>query len=76
MSAPRVAALDLLVVGALPLLSGGIRSMGTTRSVLMGSQEMSVTADRRLDVQLRAGIGVIAIGGALQGPRWRPERAR
>jgi hypothetical protein len=77
MNAPKIAALVLLVVGVLLLLSGGIRSMGTTHSVAMGSQEISVTTHRTPDIQLWAGVGLIAIGGALLlVPRWRRERAR
>jgi len=65
MSTIRIVAIVLIVLGAVGLITGGIRMGGTTHEVKMGPMEMSVTEERTLNVPLWAGIASIVVGGAL-----------
>jgi len=65
MSALKIAAIVLIVLGILALAYGGFSYMGKTHSAKVGSLEMSVTTKQTVNIPLWAGVGAIVVGGAL-----------
>jgi hypothetical protein len=65
MNALKIAAIALIVAGALGLAYGGFSYTKETHSGKLGPIEMSITERQTVNVPLWAGVGAIVIGGAL-----------
>lgn len=65
MSAFRIAALALIVAGALGLAYGSFSYTKQTHDVKMGPIEMSLKERGTVNIPVWAGVGAIAIGAAL-----------
>jgi multidrug transporter EmrE-like cation transporter len=65
MNALKVAAIVLIVAGVLGLVYDRFSYTNETHEVKMGSIEMSVKDSETVNVPVWAGVGAIAIGGAL-----------
>lgn len=65
MNATRLAALALIVAGALGLAYGGFSYTKDTTVVKLGPLEISAKEKERVNVPLWLGIGAIAVGGLL-----------
>jgi hypothetical protein len=65
MNNSRIAAIVLIVAGALGLVYGNFSFTKQTHDIKMGPIEMSVQEKQRVNVPAWAGIGAIAIGAAL-----------
>jgi hypothetical protein len=65
MNATKIAAIVLIVAGALGLGYGGFSYTKQTHEVKLGPIEMSVREKQTVNVPVWAGIGAIAIGAAL-----------
>jgi TRAP-type C4-dicarboxylate transport system permease small subunit len=65
MNALKIAAIALIVVGALGLAYGGFSYTKETHSGKLGPVEMSITERQTVNIPLWAGVGAIMIGGAL-----------
>jgi TRAP-type C4-dicarboxylate transport system permease small subunit len=65
MNALRIAAIALIVAGALGLAYGGFSYTKETHSGKLGPIELSITEKQTVNVPLWAGVGAIVIGGAL-----------
>jgi hypothetical protein len=65
MNATKIAAIVLIVAGALGLGYGGFSYTKQTHEVKMGPIEMSVREKQTVNVPVWAGVGAIAIGAAL-----------
>lgn len=65
MSALRIVAIALIVVGALALAYGGFNYTKESHSTKVGSIELSVKDKTWVGVPMWAGAGVMAVGGLL-----------
>jgi multidrug transporter EmrE-like cation transporter len=65
MNAFRIAALALIVAGALGLAYGSFSYTKQTHDVRMGPIEMSLKERETVNVPVWAGVGAIAIGAAM-----------
>ena len=65
MNNSRIAAIVLIVAGALGLVYGNFSYTKQTHDIKMGPIEMSVQEKQRVNVPAWAGVGAIAIGAAL-----------
>jgi hypothetical protein len=65
MSAVKLAAIALIVVGVLGLAYGSFSYTKETHGVKLGSLELSVKDKQTVNVPVWAGVGAIAAGGVL-----------
>lgn len=65
MNGIRVIAFALILAGALGLVYGGFSYTKETQQAKLGPIELSVTEKETVNIPVWAGIGAIAIGGAL-----------
>lgn len=65
MNPTKMAALALIVAGALALAYGGFTYTDDSTAVKIGSMELSVKEEKTVNIPLWAGIGAIVIGGVL-----------
>ncbi len=65
MNAIKVLALALILAGALGLVYGGFTYTKETHEAKLGPIELSVTDKETVNIPVWAGVGAIAIGGAL-----------
>lgn len=65
MNATRIAAIVLIVAGALGLLYGGFSYTKDTTAVKLGPIELSVKEKQTVNIPLWLGVGAIAVGGLL-----------
>jgi hypothetical protein len=65
MNAIKIAAIVLIVAGALGLASGSFSYTKETHDAKLGPLELSVKEKERVNVPVWAGIGAIVLGGAL-----------
>lgn len=65
MSAIRIAAIVLIVAGVLGLVYGGFSYTKDTHEAKLGPIELSVQEKETVNVPVWAGVGAIAIGGAM-----------
>ena len=61
----RIAAIVLIVAGALGLVYGGFSYTKSTQNLKLGPIELSVKEKETVNVPMWAGIGAIALGGVL-----------
>jgi TRAP-type C4-dicarboxylate transport system permease small subunit len=65
MSATKMAAMALIVVGILALVYGGFSYTKDTHDAKIGPLELSVKDKERVNIPVWAGVGAIVIGGGL-----------
>jgi len=65
MNAVKIAAIVLIVAGILGLAYGSFSYTKETHDIKMGPIEMSMKEKETINVPVWAGVGAIAIGGAL-----------
>jgi len=65
MNALRIAALALLVAGALGLAYGGFSYTEETHDIKVGSLQLSLKEKRSVNIPMWAGAGAIVLGGLL-----------
>lgn len=65
MNAIRMAAIGLIVAGALALLYGGFSYTKDTTAVKIGPLEFSVKEKETVNIPIWAGAGAIVLGGLL-----------
>src|SRR5213595_662929 len=65
MNANKVVAIILIVGGVLALIYGGFSYTKDTQQVKLGPIELSVKEKQTVNIPVWAGVGAIAIGGAL-----------
>lgn len=65
MNAIKIAAIALIVAGALGLAYGSFSYTKDTTAVKLGPIELSVKEKETVNVPVWAGIGAIVVGGAL-----------
>lgn len=65
MNAVRIAAIALIVAGALGLLYGGFSYTKQTHQAKLGPIELSVNEQQTVNVPVWMGVGAIVVGGAL-----------
>lgn len=65
MNSLKIAAILLIVAGVLGLAYGSFSYTKQTHDIKMGPIEMSVNEKETVNVPVWAGVGAIAIGGAL-----------
>ncbi len=65
MNATKVVAIILIVGGVLALIYGGFSYTKDTQQVKLGPIELSVKEKQTVNIPVWAGVGAIAIGGAL-----------
>lgn len=65
MNAVKIAAIALIVAGALALAYGGFSYTKETHAVKLGTIELSVKEKQSVNIPVWAGVGAILIGGAL-----------
>ena len=65
MNPMRIAALALIVAGALGLAYGGFSYTRETHDVKLGPIELSVKEKKNVNVPMWAGVGAIVLGGVL-----------
>ena len=61
----RILAIALIVGGVLGLVYGGFSYTKETHQAKLGSLELSIKDKERVNVPVWAGVGAIAVGGAL-----------
>ena len=61
----RIAAVVLIVAGALGLVYGGFSYTKSTQNLKLGPIELSVKEKETVNVPMWAGIGAIVLGGVL-----------
>jgi len=61
----KIAAIVLMVVGVLGLVYGSFSYTKETHEAKLGPIELSVQEKERVNIPVWAGVGAIAIGGAL-----------
>lgn len=71
MDALKIAAIALIVAGALALGYGGFSYTSETHTADVGPIHMSVDEKQRVNVPVWAGIGAIVVGGLLLMTRRR-----
>lgn len=65
MSAARIAGVVLIVAGVLALIYGGFSYTTNTHEARLGPIAVSVQEKETVNVPVWAGVGAIAIGGAI-----------
>jgi len=65
MNAVKIAAIALIVAGALGLVYGSFSYTKETHQAKLGPIELSVKEQQTVNVPLWAGVGAIVIGGVL-----------
>lgn len=65
MDAIRMAAIALIVAGALGLVYGGFSYTKDTHEMKLGPLELSVKEKEEVNVPMWAGVGALVIGGLL-----------
>ena len=65
MTATKIAAIVLIVVGILGLTYGGFSYNKETVGAKLGPLELKVTEKKTVNVPIWAGIGAIVVGGVL-----------
>lgn len=65
MNSIRIAAIALIIAGALGLLYGGFSYTKETHDVKLGPVELSVKEKRSVNIPVWAGVGAILLGGVL-----------
>ena len=65
MSSTKIAAIILIVAGALALAYGGFTYTKDTHEVKLGPIELSVKEKKTVNIPMWAGIGAIVLGGVL-----------
>jgi hypothetical protein len=65
MNAIKIAGVMLIAAGILGLVYGGFSYTKETHQAKLGPIELSIREDRTVNVPVWAGVGAIAIGGAL-----------
>ncbi len=65
MNAIKLVAIVLLAAGTLALVYGGFSYTKETHEARLGPIEFSVQEKQRVNIPVWAGVGAIAIGGAL-----------
>ena len=65
MSAVRIAAIVVIVAGVLGLMYGGCSYTNETHEAKLGPIELTVQEKKTVNVPVWAGVGAIAIGGAI-----------
>ena len=65
MNGIKILAIALIVGGVLGLVYGGFSYTKETHQAKLGSLELSIKDKERVNVPVWAGVGAIAIGGAL-----------
>jgi len=65
MNATKIAALVLIVVGALALAYGGFTYTKDTHDADIGPIHMSIDEKEHVDVPIWAGVGALVLGGVL-----------
>jgi TRAP-type C4-dicarboxylate transport system permease small subunit len=65
MSSTRIAAIILIIAGALALAYGGFTYTKDTHEVKLGPIELSVKEKKTVNIPMWAGIGAIVLGGVL-----------
>ena len=65
MNSVKIAAIVLMVVGVLGLVYGSFSYTKETHEAKLGPIELSVQEKERVNIPVWAGVGAIAIGGAL-----------
>jgi len=65
MNGLKIAAIVLVLAGALALAYGGFSYTKDTHEVKLGPMELSVTEKKRVNIPVWAGIGAIVLGGVL-----------
>lgn len=65
MNGVKIAAIVLIVAGALGLAYGSFTYTKETHQAKLGPIELSVQEKERVNIPVWAGVGAIAIGGAL-----------
>jgi TRAP-type C4-dicarboxylate transport system permease small subunit len=71
MNGQKIAAILLIVAGALGLAYGGFSYTKDTHNVDLGPLQLSVDEKEYVNVPIWAGIGAILVGGLLLV--WRPK---
>jgi len=69
MPTQRIAAILLIVLGALGIAYGGFSFTKETHEANIGSLHVSVDEKQRVNIPLWVGIGAVVIGGLLLLPR-------
>ncbi len=67
MNSSRIAAIILIVAGALGLLYGSFSYTKDTTAVKLGPIELSVKEKKTVNIPIWAGLGAIVAGGLLLG---------
>ena len=65
MNSTKMAALALIVVGALALAYGGFTYTKDTHDADIGPIHMSIDEKERVNIPIWAGVGVLVLGGVL-----------
>jgi len=65
MSSTKIAAIILIIAGALALAYGGFTYTKETHDVKLGPIELSVKEKKTVNIPMWAGIGAIVLGGVL-----------
>ena len=65
MDAIRMAAIALIVAGALGLVYGGFSYTKDTHEMKLGPLELSVKEKEEVNVPMWAGVGALVVGGLL-----------
>lgn len=65
MDAQKIAAIVLIVAGALGLAYGGFSYTKETHEASLGPLRMSVAEKQRVNIPVWAGVGAIVVGGLL-----------
>lgn len=65
MDAVKMAAIALIVVGALALVYGGFSYTKETHDVKLGPLELSVKEKQDVNVPVWAGVGALLLGGMM-----------
>jgi TRAP-type C4-dicarboxylate transport system permease small subunit len=65
MNGTKIAAIILIIAGALALAYGGFTYTKDTHEVKLGPIELSVKEKKTVNIPMWAGIGAIVIGGVL-----------
>jgi hypothetical protein len=65
MSSTKIAAIILIIAGALALAYGGFTYTKDTHEVKLGPIELSVKEKKTVNIPMWAGIGAIVLGGVL-----------
>lgn len=65
MNAIKIAAIVLIVAGVVGLVYGGFSYTRETHGARMGPFELTMKDRRTINVPIWAGVGMIALGGAL-----------